>query len=119
VELYCVSLHLVKVSDAALRLFLFHTALASGAPPAFPPLAVVEERGPASRRTLPDFATSRGFRVELAEGPAGVVDDPGAGFSPSFEGTVGVAPLAARNVLLTETGLKEANFFTAVDPERA
>jgi len=99
-------------------LFLFHTALASGAPPAFPPFAAVEERGPASRRTLPDFATSRGLRVELAEGPVGAVADPDAGFSPSFDGAAGVVPLAARNVLLTETGLKEANFFTVVDPER-
>jgi len=118
VELYCISLHLQRDVYTGLRLFLFHTALASGAPPALPPFAVADERGPASRRTLPDFATSRGLGVELAEGPAGVEADPVTTFSPSFDGAAGVAPLEARNVLLTETGLKEANFFTVVDPER-
>ena len=97
---------------------MFHTALASGAPPAFPPLAAVEERGPASRSTLPDFATSRGLGVEFAEGPAVVVAEPLPDFSPSFDGAAGTVPLAARNVLLTETGLNEANFLTVVDPER-
>lgn len=36
-----------------------------------------------------------------------------AALSPSFEGAAGVAPFAARKVLLTETGLKEVGFFTA------
>lgn len=92
-----------------LRLFLFQTALASGAAPGFPPLADVAVRGEESRTPLADLATSRG-RDAVVEVVWDVVA--AAALSPSFEGVADVAPLAARKVLLTDTGLKDANFFT-------
>lgn len=99
------------------RLFLFHTALASGAPPGFTPLAAAAVLGELSRRPLPDFATNRGRAPRVAVDPARMGEGPVAGFSPSFEGAAVEAPLDARKVLFTETGLNDANFFTA-DAER-
>lgn len=114
-----VSLQFHKNTDEQgdIRLFLFQTALASGVEPAFPPLAVVALRGAESRKPLPDFATNLGLAPVLVEGPTWVVVDGAVPLSPSFEGAAAVAPLAARKVLFTETGLKDANFFT-VDAER-
>jgi hypothetical protein len=90
---------------------LFHTAFASGAAPGFPPFAAVEVRGAESRRPLPDFATNRGLAAVLkAPGWAAAAV---AALSPSFEGVAGVAPFAARKVLLTDTGLNDVGFFTA------
>lgn len=90
------------------RLFLFQTALASGAAPGTPPLAEEEVRGLESRTPLADLATRRGRDTAVKEE---VCDVAVAALSPSFEGVAEVAPLAARKVLLTETGLKDANFF--------
>lgn len=95
--------------ECYIRLFLFHTAFASGAAPAFPPFGVVAVRGAESRRPLPDFATSRGLGVEDVRGAAGSEVEPVAPLSPSF---TGVAPLAARKVLLTDTALKVVGFLT-------
>lgn len=78
-----------------------------------PPLAAVDVLGAESRSPLPDFATKRGLGAALIEErPAGAAVDPAAPFSPNLAGAGGVAPFAARKVLLTETGLNEANFFT-------
>lgn len=66
-------------------------------------------RGVESRRLLPVFATRRGLGVEEAEGATGSEAEPEAALSPGFEGP---APLAARNVLFTETALKEVSFLT-------
>jgi hypothetical protein len=105
----------VKSAYCNVRLFLFHTALASGAAPAFPPFPVEDDRGAESRRPLPVFATKRGLGAARVEDVcAGVL---GAGLSPGF-GAVEVAPFAARKVLFTETGLKEVNFLI-VDAVRA
>lgn len=90
---------------------MFHTALASGVA-GLPPLAGVELRGEESRRPLPVFATSRGRFGAAVDCPVRVAVAPVADLSPSFEGTVGAAPFAARNVLFTDTGLKEASFLT-------
>ena len=100
------------------RLFLFQTALASGAAPGLLPFAAVEARGVESRRPLPDLATNRGLGVALVEGPAGAAVEAAGPLSPNFDGAVVVAPLAARKVLLTETGLKDAVFFTVDDVRR-
>jgi hypothetical protein len=83
-----------------------------------PPLAGVALRGDESRRPLPVFATNRGRFGAAVGGPVCVVVAPVAGFSPSFKGLVDTTPLAARNVLFTETGLNEASFLT-VDAVRA
>jgi hypothetical protein len=98
-----------------LRLFLFHTALASGAPPGFPPFAVVESRGVASRSPLPDFATNRGLGVDEVEAVkvVGAVAETVGPLSPTFDGTTVVEAFDAKNVLFTETALKEVGFFTA------
>jgi len=81
--------------------------------PPLPPFVAVEALGAESRSPLPDFATNRGLGAALLEeSPVGAVVEPAAPLSPSFEGVAGVDPLAARNVLLTDTGLKDANFFT-------
>ena len=75
--------------------------------PAFPPFPAEEDRGTESRKLLPVFAINRGLGAARVEGVcAGALV---AGLSPGF-GVV-VAPLAARNVLFTDTGLKDANFF--------
>jgi hypothetical protein len=74
-------------------------------------------RGEESRRPLPDFATNRGRAGAVVKGPGCAAVVPVAGFSPGFKGEAVVVPLAARNVLFTETGLKEVNFLT-VDVER-
>jgi len=77
-----------------------------------PPFAAAEVRGAESRRPLPDFATSRGLVAAVVEGPVWATADPAGPLSPGFEGVAVVAPLAARKVLLTDTGLKDASFFT-------
>jgi hypothetical protein len=97
-----------------LRRFLFHTALASGAPPGFPPLAALAARGVESRRPLPLFATNRGFCAEdEADKVAGVEVEAAGPFSPSFEGAAAVEAFDARKVLFTETALKEVGLLTA------
>lgn len=103
-----------------LRLFLFHTALASGAPPAFPPFAVVEARGVESRRPLPDFATNLGFGVvdDEAVNVVGAVVETAGLFSPTFEGVAAVEDFDAKNVLFTETALKEGTGFLIVEVDR-
>lgn len=96
-----------------LRLFLFHTALGSGAEPGFTPLAEADERGAESRSPLPVFATRRGLGVADTEGPAWTAAEPATDlFSPNFDGAVPVAPFDARNVLFTVTALKDVGFLT-------
>lgn len=104
-----------------IRLFLFHTALASGAPPAFPPFAVVEARGVESRRPLPDFATNLGFGVVEVEAvkAVGAVLEAAGPLSPTFDGTAAVEAFDAKNVLFTETALKEGTGFLRVEVVRA
>jgi hypothetical protein len=83
-----------------------------------PPFPAEDDRGVESRRPLPVLATNRGLGAARFVGPACAVVVLVAGLSPSFEGVAEVAPLAARKVLLTDTGLNEAGFFT-VDAVRA
>lgn len=103
-----------------LRLFLFHTALASGAPPAFPPFAVVEARGVESRRLLPVFATNLGLGVDDVEAVkvVGAVVETVGPLSPSFDGVTAVEAFDAKNVLFTETALKEGTGFLTAEVDR-
>ena len=97
-------------SRICLRRFLFHTALGSGAEPAFPPLAMDD----LETRPLPTLATNLGRGVEVPVD--GVEERPGAvvaGFSASFAGAVGGVPFVVRKVLLTLMDLKEIGFLTA------
>ena len=91
-----------------LRLFLFQTALASGAP-SLPPFTASEDFDEASRKPLPVFATRRGRR-DVEVGLLVVLGDVKEIFSPSLEGTVVPDAFAARNDLLTDTDLNDANF---------
>lgn len=89
------------------RLFLFQTALPSGAGRPF----WVREDLEASRSMPPLFATSLGFGV--AEALVGVAaEDTGVvGFSPTLGAPVLEVALDAKKVLFTETDLKVAGFF--------
>lgn len=99
------------------RLFLFHTALGSGAEAGFPPFTP-DNRGPESRAPLPIFATNRGLGADsVAEPWWGGVLEPVFDLSATFVVLIGVAALDARKVLLTETALKVAGFLTD-DPVR-
>lgn len=95
-----------------LRRFLFHTALASGVDPIFPPFAAAEVRGAESLRPEPVFATRRGLGADKVKGAAGSAAEPATPFSPGFAVTVPVAPLAAKKVLLTETALNDFGLLT-------
>jgi len=95
------------------RRFLFHTTFGSGAAAGrlpFPPAPVLANEPPSP---LPDLATNLG-RADgaaadwTAASPLGV-----AGLSPTLIGATVAVPLAARNVLLTDTDLKLAGFLTA------
>jgi hypothetical protein len=96
-----------RIDSCYSRLFLFQTALASGAAPGIPPFANADVRGLESRTPLADFATSRGLDTAVNEG---VCDVAVAALSPGF-GVAEAAPLAARKVLLTETVLNDVGFF--------
>ena len=98
-------------SHADIRLFLFHTALASGAEAGFPPFAP-DNRGPESRVPLPVFATNRGLDADGVPEPGGGVLEPDFDLSLTFVVLEGIAALDARKVLLTETALKVAGFLT-------
>lgn len=92
------------------RLFLFHTALGSGAGADFPPFALAEVF---AIKPLPDLATSRGRGVAVDAVPcAATRPAPVAGLSLGFEGPVAGAPLDARKVLFTDTDLKDVGFLT-------
>jgi hypothetical protein len=95
----------LSIHSKYIRLFLFQTAFPSGA--AFPPFAEVELLMLDWPKPLPDFATRRGFETFDVEGARGVIVDPAAPLSPTFIGVAPAAPLAAKNVLLTETALKD------------
>jgi hypothetical protein len=101
------------LADVDLRRFLFHTALASGVPPTFPPFAAAEVRGVESLRPLPDFATSRGLGADKDKGAAGT--EPTTPLSPGLAKVVPVEPLAARNVLFTETALNDFGLTVEAD----
>ena len=99
-----------------LRLFLFQTALASGAIPGFPPFVTAEARVIESRSLLPLFAINLGLAGTGDELPKLGVEL--ADFSPGFEGGAEMDPgRVAKNVLFTETGLNDVIFLT-VDPVR-
>lgn len=93
---------------AGLRLFLFHTALGSGAAP-LPPLTPVEDL-----EISPDgaLAIRRGLAAARDELPGVDAPDAAGDLSFPFEGALVEPPLAARKVLFTETALKEAGFLT-------
>lgn len=93
---------------AGLRLFLFHTALGSGAVP-LPPLRPAEDL-----EISPDgaLAIRRGLAAARDALPGVDAPDPAADLSFPFKGAFVEAPLAARKVLLTETALKEVGFLT-------
>jgi hypothetical protein len=88
---------------------LFQTAFASGAAPfLFTPIAV------SLGVVIPllDFATKRGFAPSGAEETGVEEGEPADPLSTSLPLPAADAPLAARNVLFTDTGLKDTGFFT-------
>jgi hypothetical protein len=97
------------VDSDNLRLFLFQTAFGSGAAPLVP-FTPAEDL---ATRPEPDLATKRGRAAVRDMVPAGDARvDEAVDLSATFEGALVEAPLAARKVLLTETGLNEAGFLT-------
>lgn len=101
----------IIVSDVDVRLFLFHTALASGAAGGLPPFTP-DSRWPESRVPEPVFATNRGLDTDSVADPVGGVLEPDFALSLTFAVLVGAVALDARKVLLTETALKVAGFLT-------
>jgi hypothetical protein len=95
-----------------LRLFLFHTALGSGADGGFPPFVSDDSRGP--EPCVPVFAISRGFDAS-ADDPGGGVPVPTRGLSLGLAVALDGLALDARKVLLTDTALNVAGFFTDAD----
>lgn len=93
------------------RLFLFHTTLASGAEPDLLPAPVAAALD-VEIKLLPDFATSRGFDTSVADAVAELVVALPAPLSPGFDGVGPAAPFAARKVLLTDTALNDIGFLT-------
>lgn len=93
------------------RLFLFHTALASGAAPDLLP-APVAAALEVDIKLLPDFATSRGFDTRVADAVEELVVALPVTLSPDFDGMGPAAPFAARKVLLTDTALNDIGFLT-------
>lgn len=98
---------MVKRYRCHLRLFLFQTALASGADAGFPPLTRDDNLDPAPGAV---FAISRGFELLGVEAPGGGVLELGREMSPAFAVAPGVVTLDARNFLLTDTALNVAGF---------
>lgn len=90
---------------------MFHTALGSG-DAAGRPFTIEANRGRESFVPLPVFATRRGREADNEREPGGGVFDPPLGFSFVLVAAAGAFPLAARNVLLTETALNVAGFLT-------
>lgn len=120
VQLLYVRIFPPQPGSCNLRLFLFHTALASGAPPDFPPLPVVEFRGVESRRPLTVFATNLGFGVDELEAVkvVGAVVESAGLLSLTLEGVAAVEAFEAKKVLFTETALKEGAGFLTVEADR-
>lgn len=108
---------MVLLVSQNLRLFLFQTALGSGADEGFAPLLAEENFGAESLAPPPVFAMRRGRVDDKEDIPGGGVLEPGTDFSIGF----GAPPLGlafdARKVLLTETALKVVGFF-AEDADR-
>ncbi len=91
------------------RRFLFHTTLASGAEPGFPPFA---PDAAFATSPLPLFATNLGrLMVGVPIGDAVEPLTEGA-FSIGLGCVAGAETLVVRKVLLTLIALKDAGFFT-------
>lgn len=101
-----------RAGHDCIRLFLFHTAFPSGAPPELLPVPefILED----DESSPLDLATRRGFGARLLEVGVGEADAP-AGLSPFFTATEPVALFAAKNFLFTDTDLNEIGFFVADD----
>lgn len=106
-----VSFVVIREKRKHVRLFLFHTALASGAAPDLLPEPVAAALE-VDIKLLPDFATSRGFDIRVADAVAELVAELPAPLSPDLGGVGPVAPFAARKVLLTDTALNDIGFLT-------
>lgn len=95
-----------------IRLFLFQTALGSGPPGTLPPFTPGENLGTESFAPMPSLATSLGRELNKPKEAGGGVLELPTGRSAVLDGVTVVFALAARKVLLTDTALKVAGFFT-------
>lgn len=92
-----------------LRRFLFHTALASGAPPGLPPFALEDDF---DTRPLVDLTTSLGRLLVSVPLDADVEPVAAAALSLGLVGAAGAELLTVRNFWLTLMDLKAAGFLT-------